>query len=511
MQNDQKIQRTLYSILLAFTFGFLAWNAFTVGIEYFDGIDYIFSGQGLFGAPWGVKNPKNLQQILFTGAVWRASTALGHRPGLVLFHTLYFGVHAFVPVVVAGFLRKHLPALPILAMICVGAWSRIFVHYSPFLLPDLTSALWIALWFLVEIEVPEGGRWKTWLRIFVLTGTAMNRPLTLVIPFVAIAWESWAKPERIWPYFLAALGFLLCFGLVFCGFFFLVSRQVAWGSLVDGLGYLSKFGNSVRLTPGQPAYAYVPYLQKNLSWPGTALLLTGAGILVKQRARLPRSFQGLAMGSLAYIFVLMGIGERTARYLTPTLPAWVMLECLALAFLEEKRRWLGFLGCIILFESVGPEMAHFLDPVYRVNHFEQTAHRIAAWSESNYVIELPYFAAFHPKDSVFDANDNYFYLYHWNAENLYLFTNLTAVVQPSATFQHREYPIPDELEKFAPQGVTVLLPSPEYVTTSNAQDFIYPIFAVRWFDNALARSRRCSPLVREICVEIFPAFPGIKL
>ncbi|MDR3559637.1 MAG: hypothetical protein P4L58_04510 [Candidatus Pacebacteria bacterium] len=509
MKRREAVQRGVAFFIVAIAFSFLAWNAATLGIENWDGMEYLASGLGLFGAPWGVTHPRNIQQVFLMGTIFRVVKAFGFKAGLPFFHLFYFSLHAALPFVVAGFLRRNISALPFLALVCVGACSRVFVHYSPFLMPDLSCALWVALWFYIEIKVPESSGRKAWSQIAVLLAIALNRPHAVIIPLVAMAWEFVADPSRLRRYVLISFVALGLYVAVFSEFFFLVYREISWLSVFKGISYFRTVVQTVGAVPDHPPFVYFLFLQKNLTWAGSALLVGGLWIFVKKRSSLPRPLQGLLFGSLAYFFLLLWIGEKQARYLAPLLSAWVMLQCLALAFLEEKRRWAGFVCILILFESVVPEFLHFLDPVYRSNYFEATAMNIAAWSESKYSIVLPYQAAFHPKDVDFHWNDNFFYLYHWGGHNLNFFAGMPTIEKGMDTFLKHGYPIPDHLQQIAPQGVTVVLPSPEAITSANAINSIYPIYAVRWFSINGENSRNCVPEVKDVCVEILTAFPGL--
>jgi len=98
MSRQEKIQKTIFLLLFLFSFGFLAWNAATLRLEGYDGIEFAVSGLSLFGNSWPL-HAKNIQQIVFLGAAGKFAKIFGFAASLTYFHLVIFSLHMAILVI----------------------------------------------------------------------------------------------------------------------------------------------------------------------------------------------------------------------------------------------------------------------------------------------------------------------------------------------------------------------------------------------------------------------------
>ena len=506
MNQKENIQRSVYFVLALLCLSFLAWNAVTLKMEYYDGIQYLVSGLGLVGAPWKII-PKNIQMTCLTGAGSWLSLKLGIKPDLTFFHLLFFSFSLLTLFISARCIKRFQASIPFFAIVGLGACNRLFVHYSSFCLPDILCALWVTLWFNLEFSVGGEKKKEVYLKAILLTMMATNRPHLIAIPLTAIVWrilqERKSLIKQLSVIFLSLVFYLITFAIFFC----FVFQERSLQSVGNGFQYFFAYAGDVNKQANQPAYVYLEYLQKSLTWAGIVLLLIGVCGFWQSRKSLPQALKSLTLGSFFYFVLLLGFGQKEARYLLPLMPCWMSLQCLGLSFLEKQKKWLGFACVLLLFESVVPEYTHFLDPLYRSNFLEESAARIAAWSKTKHVVLVPEMAGFHPKEAFFHWNDKYFYIYHWWGQHLNFFSGISVEVRGEVHYSQYGYPIPDGIEGLAPSGTTIVVPSPTQVYTGTMAEFNYPIFALRWFPLSSTDLPVCDARVQKFCVELFQVFP----
>lgn len=519
---ENLIERALIPLLCFFVLGALFWVSATLTLDYYDSFEYFVSGLAWIGQPWQIY-PKNIQHIYLDGFLESLSLAFGRWPSLAYFHLTFYFIHLCAIIVLCFAVRKIFPRLGFASILLLGLSNRLWIHYAPFSLPDLTCVLWISSWFYLELSLENVGRAGIWGKGILMALLALNRPHAVLILVVALFWITF-RERRNWRRCVCECALAIAIYLaVFSHFFAALNNLSLMDGFHRGVQFFSGYAADVNNQGVQPPYVYLQYFYYSLGAFGILAFCIGLAALIVPPASfakiarhpkecLPAIVQGLLLGALAYALLLLCISQKEARYLIPILPAWLLVMSYGLCALKEVSPKACLLLILCLSWVIFPELNRFLDPIYRDIAPKLAAERIEKWSLSKNVAFIGTMAAFYPRESYFHWNERYFYFYHWWVKNYIFYTGKLALPMRRVAFEKYGFPIPDGIETLAPPGVTLVAPAEKFLTTENALPGIGAIYAVRWFPLADAKMKNiaCSERVKNVCVEVFSAFDGIE-
>jgi hypothetical protein len=325
------------------------YRAFHLGVEYFDGYDYLRSARALVGDPLLEYQPLRPPFVALVQtpamAIVRASSP-ADPIRLIAPHL----TAAAVSILSAGavlwlFARVFGTTLALLGAL-LFATTRYFVHYAPHVMADLPSAGWAAATFALYLRARErrsdgafalcgialGCSVLTKYPLFVLGGALLLSELWLTLLSRRFDWRTWRGVV-----IACALG---------ATFFFAVQLLLMW--IVSGPQVFQLFASTFRQmpkmtgageVPGESWLDYGPMTASMLSLP--TLLLAGAGVLLaffRREARDVPCLAALAVTGGTTLFVLT---HTEARYLLPAVPFLLYFALCALEACADfaRRRW----------------------------------------------------------------------------------------------------------------------------------------------------------------------------
>jgi 4-amino-4-deoxy-L-arabinose transferase-like glycosyltransferase len=377
------------------------YRALHLGVEYYDGYDYLRNARALVGDPILEYQPLRPPFIAIAQtpamAVVRASPP-ADPIRLIAPHL----TGALVSLLSAGgvlwlFSRCFGATLALLGTL-LFVTTRYFVHYAPHVMADLPSAGWAAATFALYLRARErrsygafalcglalGASVLTKYPLFVLGFALLISELWLALLSRRIDWRCWRGVA-----FACALG---------AAFFFTVQLFLMW--IIAGRGVFQLFASTLRQmptmtgageVPGESWLDYGPMTAGMLSLP--TLLLAGAGVLVALFRREARDVPCLAALAVTGGTTLFVLTHTEARYLLPAIP---FLLYFALRALEAgadfaRPRWPAWsalrrgvviaIGALWLAAAlrVGLHQAWLEeDPVYRADLERRAAEKLLA-------------------------------------------------------------------------------------------------------------------------------------
>jgi len=330
------------------------YRALHLGVEYYDGYDYLRSARALVGDPLLVYQPLRppLIPILQTPAmlIVRASPPAA-RVRLIAPHL----TGAVVSILSAGgvlwlFSRTFGTTLALLGTLLFVA-SRYYVHYAPHVMADLPSAGWAAASMALYLRARE----RRSQGAFALCGLALGcsvltkYPLVVLGPALLLS-ELWfaAVTRRIdwrsgWGVALAgALGAALFLAVQFM----LMWRVYGSGGFAMFVGTLQHLPtmSGVGEVPGESWLDYGAMTATMMSLP--PLLLAGAGFALAVARPQPRDIPCLASLLVTGGTTLFLVRHTEARYLLPAVPflLYFALRGVEAALNWTRPRWHGWGG-----------------------------------------------------------------------------------------------------------------------------------------------------------------------
>ena len=483
---------------------YLLWVASTLTVDYYDGFEYLMTGVGLNGHTLFSHLKSPLLTVLFALV---QLPIRGMPPSLAPFHLAMALVNLSGIVIIAKWIRRYCPSLSLIEIAAVVTFNRLVVHYLPFAITDLPAAGLIGLWLWVEAELPLSSRKGMLGRAAVLGLCVLGRAPIAVIPVVSVTVEAW-RSRRLGAFL--AIGSASLVAILAAGG---ILNALAGKSFIAGsVGLISPawnfFSKHPLGIPPAPSYLFIFFFLL-LTPAGVLLAALGAAKAVRRASGLPSlsTLIGPALGALCWFAYLMfGWASWDARYLSPLLAFWALIQCRGVAWLSRKKAWAGTLAIVVLFLSVVPEFLHSAQSFYRADSERRAAAEIAQWSRSKEVVFVGALsAAMAPEKHVFHPGDCCFYVYHWSLAAYSFFTRQQAYYG-NATFSRYGYPIPDQMPEIVQPGVTVIVASDSVYVTETMPPRLPPIYALRWYPKEAGNSD-CSPAVPDLCVQILTVNP----
>lgn len=466
----------LPTVFLTALLAALAWAAWTVTVDYYDGFEYLLTARALLGSRlfWFLRNPALSAYLALVEAPWRAA---GGGLGLRGFHLAMLALNAAGALAAALWIRRVGVRVPLAAAVCVFAANRLFAHYALFAMGDIPSAAAVAACLWSEEALTPGSRVGRGARAVLLALCALGRPQAVLIPGTALLVA--AARRRRWKEFLtAAADSILLSCAVIAVAYRLVGVPFAAG-LPDHARMMAHYLLMNTGAAGRvPAGDRIVFLLLTLTPPGVLLLLAGLFELSRPRRRELRArLLGPAAGGAVYVLFLFAVGHMDARYLSPLIPLWALAQCAALERLEKARAWAAPFALAALLLGTAPELARFGDPFYRADRERTLSEDVAAWTGAHRFYFFGDSAPLHPDRFVFHPDDDYFYLYHWGSSPFMFFTGLPAYGEP-ALFSHAGWPIPYGVGAM-PADTAAVSPAPGPTRTASLPESVDVIYAFR--------------------------------
>ncbi len=325
------------------------YRAMHLGVEYFDGYDYLSGARALVGDPLLEYQPLRppFASIVQTPAMAIVRASPPADPIRLIAPHL---TAAVVSTLSAGgvlwlFSRTFGTTLALLGTL-LFVTTRYFVHYAPHVMADLPSAGWAAATIALYLRARE----RPTHAAFALCGLALGwsvltkYPLFMLGPALLLS-ELW----------LAALGRRIdwrCWrGVVMAcalGATLFLAVQLLLISIISGSLAFTNFANMLRLLPTMSGAGEVP----NESWLDygwmtltmmslPTLLLAGAGILMAVWRREARDIACLAVLAVTGGTTLFLLTHTEARYLLPAVPfiLYFALRSVEAALRVARRHW----------------------------------------------------------------------------------------------------------------------------------------------------------------------------
>lgn len=361
---------------------------------------------------------------------WEAFGVLAARVSAVLFFLglalasyRFFSLGRAVPGAVAGALLL--------------AFNPLLIHYAPFPKEDIPGVLFLTLAFYNylqwrgegQLRIPVAG--MVWAALAGVT----RHNLFIVIPAVVLAYEvvlTWRSGKSLRERGAWLLKTLLAFvvapfliGMVFPVAAYGISGRSPWfvapflfvKDILSHFSFLKEYQES-----GLEAYVF---LVKACGWPAVILAVVGVAVTWIRKNR---------TGVFCFlwfvvIFLLQGhiIQHREARLFFPAyvpfyfLAVTGIMEFAALAArvfrfsARSRKRFAAGLAAVMLTLSAGAavkECLKFRDPFYRYPLAEKVADAAVRLAGPHSIFWAGGYYPHHPKDYVFDHDDESTYLYH---------------------------------------------------------------------------------------------------
>jgi 4-amino-4-deoxy-L-arabinose transferase-like glycosyltransferase len=336
--------RIAIAIAIVLALAHPVYRALHLGVEYYDGYDYLRNARALVGDPVLEYQPLRppFVAVVQTPAMAIVRASPPADPIRLIAPHL---TAAVVSILSAGgvlwlFSRTFGTMLALLGTL-LFVTTRYFVHYAPHAMADLPSAGWAAATVALYIRARE----RRSDGAFALCGLALGcsvltkYPLFVLGPALLLS-ELWlgALARRIdrqcWR------GVAIACGLG-ASFFFGVQLLLMW--IVSGSGVFQLFANTLLIFPKMSGAGEVPgeswldhgvMTMMMLSLP--TLLLAGAGVLLAAWRQEERDIPCLAALAATGGTTLFLVTHTEARYLLPAIP---FLLYFALRSVETALRW----------------------------------------------------------------------------------------------------------------------------------------------------------------------------
>lgn len=522
-------------VLLAVTWLCLLIVGAILTVEYYDGYEYIMTGMAVAGEGtyFFPKNPV-LSSIL--SAVYGMLEFLNlDARSLANYHLPLVILNLGLSLIVAKWVRLLCPTLSIVTIAALICFNRSFFHHVPFALPDVLIACSIGIWLYADTALPMRSSAGKVSRILILGLCALQRPQTVIIPAASIVTAIIRDRRKLASAMQVVLGSLAVY-IVFNTAFFYRGVNLSFEGGLSGLGTKP---NLMQAVTGPFAFLHYYFFDLVLSFPeksslwdyvraiydalnpfGMGLFALGAFQLrnTYRSKQGPELLGGVLVGSICFLVFLLYV--RTIgpdRYITPLLPALILIQCLGLAWLARKKEVLGTLALVGVFcFSVIPEARHFYHPFYRAGLEHRTTQNILDWSHS----EPTYFTGsalspFFSQQNVVHEFHPDFYFYRGMPAFIFYSGNRLGYLRQDPTFRDYGFPIPDNLGNLMEQDQTLIVPpvrihdgalvpweSPEVPPGTQ----VTPLYTVRWSPERTPE-KACSPMVQDMCVEVHTPSP----
>lgn len=464
----------------------LAWAVTRITVEYYDGYEYLVTSESLRG-PDRYYQPKHILLVTWLAAWGGLGEILGFVGSLRFYHAgmVLINVVAQLPLLVL--VRRTLPGLPLAIVALLIFSNRIFAHYAPFALGDLLLPGLIATWELAARDVPLETARGTAARVAALTLCLLSRPQIVIIPATRLLLEVIDRPRNALRA-VAILGGATIAHLAGATAFTAASTGLAPGHALDAyLEFTLAFSAEVFTFPTNPWWATLYHFVLATSGVTVALVVLGAWPRTHTAHAWASADRGLFTSSSVYLlFLLFGLTAADTRYLTPLMPAWVLLAGKGWLLLERRAHTLAFVSLVAIGLNGTLEIAKFRDPFYASNIHAKISQQVANWAGERTPVFVTPLAALFPDDHVFSIHDNAFYLYSWSrAAHAFHARSRPLELAFVPGFEEKGYPWPNRVRDWLGRDVVAVVPGPAAFRTIDLPDRMQPIYLFRRTDTSI--------------------------
>lgn len=464
----------------------LAWAASRITVEYYDGYEYLVTSESLRGSD-RYYQPKHILLVTWLAAWGGLGELLGfvgslrfHHAGMVLANVV-----AHLPLLIL--VRRTLPGVPLAVVALLTFSNRIFAHYAPFALGDLLLPGIIATWGIAARGAPLETARGTASRMAAIALCLLSRPQVVIIPATGLLLEVVDRPRNA----LRAVSILGGAALVFLACataFTAASTGLAPGPALDAyLAFTRAFSAEVFNFPTNPWWATLYHFVLATSGVMVGLVALGAWPRTHAVRSWSSADRGLFAGSTAYLlFLLFGLTAADTRYLTPLMPAWVLLAGKGWLVLERRARALAFVSLVAIGLNGMLEIAKFREPFYASDIHARISRQVARWAGDRTPVFVTPLAALFPDDHVFSIHDNAFYLYSWSRA-AHAFHARTRPLELAFVpgFEEKGYPWPNRVREWLGRDVVAVVPGLAAFRTIDLPDRMQPIYLFRKTDESI--------------------------
>ncbi len=491
----------LIALLLLFLFGV----ALCLGLDMYDTYEIFLNSRLIAGDPGGWYFPTRafMTPLIFSPVFFfarhfaadPASFALTacHFVSMVLTTATVWAVYRIF--------RIHLNRIYSVLGAALLVFNPLIIHAAPISKEDIPGALFTTWTFFFYLRYWKTGRLKygvlTALFVSITMGTRYN--VIPLLPIVMAAHELLnprtklrltdflrkatlltLAPTLLW----LLVPSLLYFGLGGAEFF------EAPGAFISDL-YHASIG-AVGSEMGYPEYPWenLVFLVRSFSIPVFALALWG--MAAAWRRKTPGGlFHGLWLG-VFLAFHSFALGHKEARYLFCLFPPLYFFAVLGImrlvALCKSPAARVAALTVVLGWPAYGAvaECLKFFDPFYRVNFARDVSRYAASLAGSKEIWWLGPFYAMHPREYLFDAEDEVTYLYHVYVHTVRYYTGKPMRGSPMAMQfsapggpQQGVFPPPQQGIRIAEGDAVILNPEPNSYVTKSVPETLKPLIVER--------------------------------
>lgn len=482
-----KVQKLVSLVLCVIVAASLLWAAFALTCEHYDGYEYILSAWTLWGSGTYFM-PKCPAMIALLALIHAPFALLRISPSLVHYHVPLVILALGESILIARWIRRFCPTLSIWTTLAICCGNTYFLSYAPFALSDITVGFLVFLWWWADtaypIDMPRGQTGRT----LALAACALGRPQTAIIPAVCMIFHL-VRTRKIRPLLTIGLGAILLY-IVATGILFRLGPDgVSFGrGVFVNFDWLRYYYHWIAGDAYAPFFEHPRNLAIMLGPVGLALTIAGAVRLFRRpsESHWQPELAGLFAGSVCFFLFLVWMRVEGPQYLSPLLPAWALLQCVALAWLNQRCPKLATAAvAALVIVSLAQASPAYLPRAFRDDHERRLADRVTSWGAGRKVIYAFRFPARRVYDlppgpgPLADVNDN---RYFPALLPFRFYTPATHVIDAtgSVTLQASTFPVPENLKRVAPPEDPLVVP-PIRVRAPGGAIKITPWYILRWF------------------------------
>jgi 4-amino-4-deoxy-L-arabinose transferase-like glycosyltransferase len=473
---DSRPIRVLLAALLAAFVCRLAFVAWRLPVDYWDGYEYLMNARTLAGHPlsqlaWGYLDIRPPLVPLLIAAVLRGYAPAGGGSALWGPHLLMATLGSSALVAFYALARQTLSSTAALCGCFVLAANPLFAHYAPFVLVDLPVMLFLTAAAALYLHGRRTGRWLDHLLAGVAMAAAMLSKYTAVSFLgslalyevlralvsrrsdVGLARRIRTAATDLRPWLVVAVAATL-FYLVHVGTY---ARAVPGRfHVVTHLRDVFGFQMGMATLRSDPTLEYLWDFADAFGLP--VVVLAALGVLVALVRRRDGDLLCLAWLAVMATALTALVGHKEARYAFPVLPPFVyFVVCAVDAIVGGMRASAGAWGTVVAGLGVvlalarpvklaAAELTLFGDPAYAQPYLP----RVARWLRERstpgqpVLVNASFIYTIYPRAPVLFRYDEFFHRHHIGGPALlYLFDRQWVIVPPLPSLADDWAPIVD--------------------------------------------------------------------
>jgi hypothetical protein len=305
--------------------------------------------------------------------------------------------------------------------------NRLIIHYAPFVKEDIPGLFFVTSAFYFYLKNLDTGKPKYYfLSILALTLAIADRyQLYPLLAAILVLHRRLPLRQMLWIVMTPFLILLLIQSFVLTHTGFTKFHEGAAGFIGYLAGYYNHYVDGYYHDAGPHAgFQNAMFLWRACSAP--VLLLSAVGMAGCLRQKRPHSDFLALWFVLGIIFFAFGIKGEEARYLFPIYPPVYFFAVAGVQEIRERfhkiskpvLRFTAAAAAILIFigiplKEAAAEALRFRSPIYRVPFEKEVSDYAKELAGDKDIIWVGPYYPIHPKDYIFDIEDEYAYLYHF--------------------------------------------------------------------------------------------------